>query len=335
MHKPQNIVVTGGSGFIGSHFIRYMLNKYSDIKIINIDKLTYAGSRLNNKDYEKDPRYGFCKLDICSEFEIEQVLIDNSIDTIVHFAAESHVDRSIAEPSAFVQTNVVGTHSLLEASRKVWQGRQDCRFHHISTDEVYGSLSLDEPAFTETTPYAPKSPYSASKAASDHLVDAYFNTYKLPVTITNCSNNYGPNQHAEKLIPTVINNALQGKSIPIYGKGSNIRDWLYVEDHCEGIDLVIQGGRLGEKYNIGADAEYNNLDLVKNVLNILAKQTNVDANEYLKLISFVEDRKGHDFRYAINFNKINSELGWKPKHDLQNGMSKTVEYYMDCLLAVS
>ncbi len=333
-YQPNRIAVTGGAGFIGSNFIQYMLDRYPDIHITNIDKLTYAGNLKNVANFTQDNRYLFFETDIGSSAEIETILRTNNIDTIVHFAAESHVDRSIADPGAFIRTNIVGTYALLEAARKVWlqeshRNKLNCRFHHISTDEVYGSLSKTDPAFTEQTAYAPKSPYSASKAASDHLVQAYFNTYDLPVTLSNCSNNYGPHQHQEKLIPTIIASCLAEKAIPIYSDGSNIRDWLYVEDHCQGIDLILTKGNLGENYNIGANTEYNNLTLTHLVCEIVAEQTGYAVAAYLDLISFVKDRPGHDFRYAIDAKKMQEQLGWRPTHDIKQGLRKTIAWYLE------
>ncbi len=333
IYQPKRIVVTGGAGFIGSNYIQYMLDNYADIHITNIDKITYAGSLDNVARFTHDKRYLFFQTDIGSSAEIETILRTNNIDTIVHFAAESHVDRSIANPDAFIRTNMVGTYVLLEAARKVWlqeshRNKLNCRFHHVSTDEVYGSLSKTDPPFTEQTPYAPKSPYSASKAASDHLVSAYYNTYGLPVTLSNCSNNYGPSQHQEKLIPTIIASCLTFKSIPIYSDGSNIRDWLYVEDHCRGIDLIIHRGELGENYNIGADTEYNNLALTHIICEMMAEQTGQTLAAYLDLISFVKDRPGHDFRYAIDAKKMQQQLGWQPLHDIKQGLRKTVTWYL-------
>lgn len=328
---PHKIAVTGGAGFIGSNFIHYMLNHYPDIHVYNIDKLTYAGSLQNVESVADDKHYTFFQTDICSQSEIETILRNNQIDTIVHFAAESHVDRSIANPGAFIQTNIVGTYSLLQAARKVWLEEKSlsaCRFHHISTDEVYGSLEKTDPAFTEHTPYSPKSPYSASKAGSDHLVQAYHNTYKLPITMSNCSNNYGPFQHQEKLIPTIIASCLKQKPIPIYSDGSNIRDWLFVEDHCRAIDLILRQGKLGESYNVGGNTESNNLDLTKLVCELIAAETHQPVSDYLNLIEFVIDRPGHDFRYAVDCEKITRELGWQPAHTLRNGLVKTIQWYL-------
>lgn len=315
------MLVTGAAGFIGCNFVRYMLEKYEDLHIYSFDKLTYAG---HLKNLEKLPHNGknhtFIQGDICDAKAVDEALKKHQIQTIVHFAAESHVDRSISGPQDFVQTNVMGTFVLLEAARKY-----ALRFHHISTDEVYGSLGPTDPAFSETTPYAPNSPYSASKAASDHLVRAYFHTYKLPVTTSNCSNNYGPHQHAEKLIPTIIRSCVEGKPIPIYGNGQNIRDWLYVEDHVAAIDLILQKGKLGEVYNVGGKNEQTNINLVKTICGILDQIRPAD-HKYESLISFVTDRPGHDQRYAIDNTKIQTELGFVPKYDLLDGLKKTVEW---------
>ena len=327
--QPHNILVTGGAGFIGSNYIRYMLANHRDIQIINLDKLTYAGSTDNLQGLPDQSRYHFVRGDICDKALVAKLLEQYQIDSIVHFAAESHVDRSISGPSDFIQTNVIGTFVLLEAARAYWQkinalDSNKCRFHHISTDEVFGTLALTDPAFTETTAYAPNSPYSASKAASDHLVRAWHHTYGLPVTTSNCSNNYGPSQHAEKFIPTVISACQQQKQIPIYGDGSNIRDWLYVEDHCSGIDAVIRRGQLGETYNIGGINEWANIDICRLICDLMDKQ-NPCAAPHRQLISFVTDRPGHDWRYAINAEKIATEIGWRPKETFETGIAKTVE----------
>lgn len=332
-YQPNRILVTGGAGFIGSNFIQYMLANYPYLHITNVDKLTYAGSLDNVVDFTMDKRYLFFQTDIGSSAEIETILRTNNIDTIVHFAAESHVDRSIVNPDAFIRTNIVGTYVLLEAARKVWlqeghRTEHHCRFHHVSTDEVYGSLSQTASAFTEQTPYAPKSPYSASKAASDHLVQAYHNTYGMPITLSNCSNNYGPRQHPEKFIPTIITSCLTLKPIPIYSDGSHIRDWLYVEDHCHGIDLILRHGKVGENYNIGADAEYNNLALTYLVCEMMAEQTGQNVATYVDLMTFVQDRPGHDFRYAIDAKKMREQLRWQPIHDIKQGVRKTVTWYL-------
>ena len=332
-YQPRNILVTGGAGFIGSNYVRYMLAKYPEVKILNLDKLTYAGSMANLQELPGSDRHHFVQGDICDRPLIDKLLEQHCIDSIVHFAAESHVDRSISGPSEFIQTNVIGTFVLLEAAREYWQkanglDSNQCRFHHISTDEVFGTLALTDPAFTETTAYAPNSPYSASKASSDHLVRAWHHTYGMPVTTSNCSNNYGPCQHSEKFIPTVIRACQQQKQIPIYGDGSNIRDWLYVEDHCAGIDAVVRRGRLAETYNIGGINEWANIDICHLICELMDKQ-NPDAAPHRQLISFVTDRPGHDWRYAINAEKIASEIGWRPEETFETGIAKTVE--MQCL----
>lgn len=307
----KKILVTGGAGFIGSNFIKYMLNKYKDYKIVNLDLLTYAGNLDNLKNVENNPNYEFVKGDIC-DFELVDKIVSAGIDYIINFAAESHVDNSILNPGVFVRTNVMGTQVLLDAAK-----RHDIeKYVQISTDEVYGSLG-DEGYFTEETPLAPNSPYSASKAAADMLVRSYYKTYNLPVNITRCSNNYGPNQHKEKLIPKIIDNALNNQKITVYGDGLNVRDWLYVEDHCSAIDLVLHKGEIGEVYNIGGNNEIRNIDLVKMILDKLSKKYD--------LIEFVEDRLGHDRRYAIDFSKINKELGWKSKYRLEIEIKKIIK----------
>ena len=331
-YKPKNILVTGGAGFIGCNFVRYMLAKYDDVNIVNLDKLTYAGTLDNLKSLPDESRHTFVKGDICDRPLVEKLLRENSIDTIVHFAAESHVDRSISGPAEFIETNLIGTFTLLESSRQYWLeeeklGQDECRFHHISTDEVYGTLQADDPAFTETTAYAPNSPYSASKAGSDHLVRAWYHTYGLPVTTTNCSNNYGPYQHQEKFIPTVIRSCLEGNLIPVYGDGSNIRDWLYVEDHCSGIDAVIRQGKLGETYNIGGINEWANINICKLICQLMDLRKKGSA-PHDNLISFVKDRPGHDWRYAINAEKMSSQLDWKPVETFETGIQKTVDWYL-------
>ena len=331
-YQPRNILVTGGAGFIGCNFIRYLLKKDNNINLVNLDNLSYAGSLDNLTNLPSPERYSFIEGDICNGAMIDSILRKYNIDTIIHFAAESHVDRSITGPAAFMQSNLIGTFTLLEAARNYWLNENkwdetQCRFHHISTDEVYGSLSKTAPAFTEKTPYAPNSPYSASKAGSDHLVRAYFHTYGLPVTTTNCSNNYGPFQHSEKFIPTVIRSCLNKKSIPVYGDGKNIRDWLYVEDHCSAIDKVVREGVLGETYNVGGNNEWSNIDIAKTICKLLDK--NVPGNSsYESLITFVTDRPGHDWRYAIDGGKISSELGWNPTVTFEQGIEKTVEWYL-------
>ncbi|MBI3738030.1 MAG: dTDP-glucose 4,6-dehydratase [Chloroflexi bacterium] len=325
----KNVLVTGGAGFIGSNFVRYLLKVEPNVRIFNLDALTYAGSPENLKDLPDKTRHTFIHGDICDEQLVGKLFRDHKIDTVVHFAAESHVDRSILGPAPFVQTNVIGTFTLLEAARQAWSPeRSGNGFHHVSTDEVFGSLSPNDPAFTESTSYEPRSPYSASKAASDHLVRAYFHTYSLPVTITNCSNNYGPHQFPEKLIPLMILNAVQGKPLPVYGDGKQIRDWLFVEDHCEAIYLVLKNGKLGETYNIGGGNQPYNIDLVKEICSIL-DELKPAAKPYAELIAHVTDRPGHDRRYAMDITKIRSELGWIPKHDIESGLRETVKWYLD------
>lgn len=331
----HNLLVTGGAGFIGSNFVRLTLAQRPAVRIFNLDKLTYAGSLENLRNLSDPRRHFFIQGDICDRELVEGLLREHEIDTIVHFAAESHVDRSILSPGQFIQTNVVGTFTLLEATRQVWQNEKHLpqdrvRFHHVSTDEVYGSLSPRDPAFSETTAYAPNSPYSASKASSDHLVRAYYHTYGLPITITNCSNNYGPYQFPEKLIPLIIQNAQEGKRLPVYGDGKQIRDWLYVEDHCEAILAVLERGIVGETYNIGGNNQSFNIELIAAICTILDDL--LPHSPYLpheKLITFVTDRPGHDRRYAMDISKIEEKLGWKPKESLQSGLEKTVQWYLE------
>ena len=330
----QGILVTGGAGFIGSNFIRYLQSLDTYATIVNLDLLTYAGSLENLKNLPKPEQYEFVQGDICDQDIVQQLLRDRNIDTIVHFAAESHVDRSITGPKAFIQTNVFGTFSLLEAARTVWLNEKHydeklVRFHHISTDEVYGSLGPDDAAFEETTPYAPNSPYAASKAASDHLVRAYLHTYKLPVTISNCSNNYGPYQFPEKLIPLMIMNAVEAKPLPLYGDGKQIRDWLFVEDHCSAIWKIIKDGKVGECYNIGGGNQPTNLEIVTTICALLDKYLpDSPTVPHQQLIQYVKDRPGHDRRYAMNIDKISSELGWEPQYGLEEGLEKTVNWYL-------
>lgn len=328
----ENILVTGGAGFIGSNFIRYLLRTETDVHVVNLDALTYAGSLENLKDVADDPRYAFVQGNICDTESVEQLLRQRNIDTIVHFAAESHVDRSILGPRQFIETNVMGTFSMLEAARKVWlqnKHLKNVRFHHVSTDEVFGSLAPGEPAWTEDTPYAPNSPYAASKAASDHLVRSYGQTYKLPYTISNCSNNYGPYQFPEKLIPLMILNAMEGKPLPVYGDGQQIRDWLHVEDHCEAIRLVLAKGSIGSTYNIGGENQPANLTIVETLCEILDEVSpNSPHKPHKGLIQFVADRPGHDRRYDMNTHKISAELGWRPRHTLTEGLLDTVNWYL-------
>lgn len=334
----HNILVTGGAGFIGSNFIRFLLKREPQAFIVNLDALTYAGSLENLKHLPDPSRYTFVHGNICDRALVEGILSKYHIDTIVHFAAESHVDRSILGPQEFIQTNILGTFTLLEAARAYWlegghrahQAVESYRFHHVSTDEVFGSLGENDPPFSETTPYQPNSPYAASKAASDHLVRAYGHTYGLPFTISNCSNNYGPYQFPEKLIPLMILNAVEGKPLPIYGDGGQIRDWLYVEDHCEAIWLILRRGTAGETYNIGGNNQPTNLTVAQTLCDILDEL--LPNSAYLphkNLIRFVTDRPGHDRRYAMDIRKIHDELGWAPKETLTSGLLKTVKWYLD------
>ncbi len=329
----KTVLVTGGCGFIGVNFVRLLLETRHDLHVINLDKLTYAGNLQSLEGVADHPRHTFIRGDICDRNLIDALFAEHGIDKVVHFAAESHVDRSITDPDAFVRTNVFGTFSLLEGARKYWLdqgGKSDCRFLHVSTDEVYGSLGATG-YFNENTPYDPRSPYSASKASSDHLVRSYFHTYGLPVLLTNCSNNYGPYQFPEKLIPLVLNNALQGKPLPVYGDGGNVRDWLYVRDHCEAIVRVLEQGRIGESYNIGGHNEKKNLEVVELLCDMLDVKVGLPANGQPRkgLITFVKDRLGHDRRYAIDAGKIDRELGWRPKYTFEQGMEKTVTWYLD------
>ncbi len=333
--QPRRLLVTGGAGFIGSNFVRYWSNGYPSDRVVVLDALTYAGNPHNLDGLEERSNFRFVQGNICDRALIDTLLQEEQIDTIAHFAAESHVDRSILGPAAFVQTNVVGTFTLLEAFRSYFGAvdesrRQQLRFLHVSTDEVYGSLGSDDPAFRETTPYAPNSPYSASKAGSDHLVRAYYHTYNLPTSIVNCSNNYGPYHFPEKLIPLMCINILLGKSLPVYGDGQNIRDWLYVEDHCRALDAVIHRGRTGQTYNIGGNNEVKNIDLVRllcQLMDELADELPVRPSE--QLITFVKDRAGHDRRYAIDATKIQTELGWTPSVTIEQGLRRTVQWYLD------
>ncbi len=336
----RTYLVTGGAGFIGSNYIHYMFRKYGDaIRIINVDLLTYAGNLENLKDIEDRPNYTFIKADICDKEAIARIFEENDIDRVVHFAAESHVDRSIRNPEVFVQTNVLGTAVMLNCARAAWElpdgsYKEDKKFLHVSTDEVYGSLPEDENAyFYETTPYAPHSPYSASKASSDMLVRSYMDTYHFPANITNCSNNYGPYQFPEKLIPLMINNALQGRKLPVYGDGKNVRDWLYVEDHAKAIDMVQEQGRLFETYNIGGHNEKQNLEIIHTIIEVLQeKLPDSDprkAHVSTDLIEYVEDRKGHDRRYAIAPDKIKAEIGWYPETMFKDGIRKTIEWFFE------
>ncbi|MCI8483802.1 MAG: dTDP-glucose 4,6-dehydratase [Lachnospiraceae bacterium] len=335
----RTYLVTGGAGFIGSNYIHYMFRKYGDdIRIINVDKLTYAGNLENLKEVESRENYTFVKGDICDKETIRKIFTENDIDRVVHFAAESHVDRSIRNPEVFVQTNVLGTAVMLNCAKEAWQQedgsfQENKRFLHVSTDEVYGSLEEDGGYFYETTPYDPHSPYSASKASSDLLVKAYIDTYHFPANITNCSNNYGPYQFPEKLIPLIINNALQGKKLPVYGDGKNVRDWLYVDDHAKGIDLVQEKGKLGETYNIGGHNEKQNIEIINIILETLQEVLpQDDPRKKLvskDLITYVEDRKGHDRRYAIAPDKIKTEIGWEPETMFKEGIRKTILWFLE------
>ena len=327
------LLVTGGAGFIGANFVVSTIEATGE-PIVNLDKLTYAGNPRNLDAVRDDTRHRFVQGDICERERVRNLLATHRPRAIVHFAAESHVDRSIAGPAEFVQTNVVGTWALLEEARAYWEARgRDAgfRFLHISTDEVYGSLGPDDPAFAEETPYAPNSPYAASKAAADHLVRAYQHTYGLPTLTTNCSNNYGPRQFPEKLIPLVIRNALAGEPLPVYGDGRNVRDWLYVADHCEAVRLVLEKGRVGETYNIGGENERANIDVVRTICAVLERLRPPPAGSYAQLIRHVTDRLGHDRRYAMNIAKIRRELGWRPRESFESGLEKTVRWYLDNL----
>lgn len=325
----RNILITGGAGFIGSHVVRLFVNNYPEYKIVNFDKLTYAGNLENLKDIENKSNYIFVKGDICDIDLVIKTIKEHNIDSIIHLAAESHVDRSITDPFTFAQTNVMGTLSLLQAAKELWKNNYEGKlFYHISTDEVYGSLG-EEGFFTETTPYDPKSPYSAAKASSDHFVRAFNNTFGMPIVISNCSNNYGPNQFPEKLIPLFINNILNSKPLPVYGKGENVRDWLYVVDHAKAIDTIYHKGTIGETYNIGGFNEWKNIDLIKAICKAMDKKLNRPDGTSEKLITYVTDRAGHDHRYAIDASKINKELGWEPSLQFEEGISLTIDWYFD------
>jgi dTDP-glucose 4,6-dehydratase len=324
----KNILVTGGAGFIGSHVARLFVTKYPGYRIINLDALTYAGNLENLRDVEHAPNYTFIKGDITDEPFIASVFGDNDIHAVIHLAAESHVDRSIMDPLAFVRTNVLGTAVLLNAARKAWNGAADRLFYHVSTDEVFGSLG-ETGFFTEETPYDPRSPYSASKASSDHLVKAYHHTYGLPVVISNCSNNYGSHQFPEKLIPLMIHNISQGKSLPVYGKGENVRDWLWVEDHARAIDTIFHKGINGETYNVGGFNEWKNIDLIRVLCRIMDRKLGRTEGTSEGLITYVKDRAGHDLRYAIDATRIERELGWRPSLQFEEGLEKTVDWYLE------
>ena len=327
MNFEKNIIITGGAGFIGSHVVRLFVQKYPQYRIINLDDLTYAGNLENLRDIEKLDNYTFIKANICDSKAVEHIFENNTIDAIIHLAAESHVDRSISNPLAFVETNIVGTANLLNIAKKYWKNFDNKLFYHVSTDEVYGSLGSTG-LFTESTPYDPRSPYSASKAASDHLVKSFFHTYHFPIMISNCSNNYGPNHFPEKLIPLSINNILQKKPLPIYGKGENVRDWLYVIDHANAIDTIFHKGKVGETYNIGGHNEWKNIDLIKLLCALMDEKLGNERNTSEKLITFVTDRAGHDLRYAIDSSKLQKELNWVPSVTFEEGLSKTIDWYL-------
>lgn len=323
----MKILVTGGAGFIGSNFLNLFVPRYPDCRFINLDKLTYAANLLNLKNIQAKQNYVFVRGDIADYSTVAAVFEKYEPDIVVHFAAESHVDRSILGPADFINTNILGTFNLLEACRQYWGDKPGKIFHHVSTDEVYGSLG-ETGYFTEETRYDPSSPYSASKASSDHLVRAYHRTYGLPVKVTNCSNNYGPYQFPEKLIPLMILHALEGKSLPVYGTGENVRDWLFVEDHCEAIWTVIEKGNVGETYNIGGNNQWKNIDIVHKICDLLGEKLDKDPQEFKKLITFVKDRPGHDLRYAIDATKIRDQLGWKPRETFETGLNKTIDWYL-------
>lgn len=331
----KSILITGGAGFIGANFVVHFLNENPEYTVVNLDMLTYAGDLANLTEIESNPNYKFVQGDICDRALVDSLFAAHDFKGVIHFAAESHVDNSISGPEAFIKTNVTGTFNLLDAARKHWmnspfeykEAYKNCRFHHISTDEVYGTLGK-EGLFTEETPYAPNSPYSASKAASDMIVRSYFHTYGMNVVTTNCSNNYGPKQHNEKLIPTIIRKAITGENIPIYGTGENVRDWLYVLDHCKGIELVYKNGRAGETYNIGGRNERNNLYIANKICDMLDTMKPKASGNYRDQITFVKDRPGHDLRYAIDATKIENELGWKADENFETGIVKTIEWYL-------
>ena len=331
--EPRRLLITGGAGFIGSNFVHHWCQQYPSDRVVVLDALTYAGNHQNIASLSGTANFRFVLGDICDRTLVDTLLQEEEIDTVAHFAAESHVDRSILEPDAFIHTNVVGTFTLLESFRHHWEKRgklENDRFLHVSTDEVYGSLAPEDPQFTETTPYAPNSPYSASKAGSDHLVHAYYHTYGLPTLITNCSNNYGPYHFPEKLIPLMCINILLGKTLPVYGDGQNIRDWLYVGDHCRALDVVIHKGQAGQTYNIGGNNEVKNIDLVCKLCELMNELAlDLPVRPAQKLITFVKDRAGHDRRYAIDASKIKTELGWEPTENLEGGLRRTIEWYLE------
>ena len=330
----RRILVTGGAGFIGSNFVRFWIDHHPEDRITNLDQLTYAGNVENLKAVESSPHYKFVRGDICDSELVRRLFHAEEVDTVVHFAAESHVDRSILAPDDFIRTNVHGTYTLLEAARVYWLAENSppgraARFLHVSTDEVYGSLGPEDPAFNEAAPYRLSSPYSASKAVADHLMRAYHHTYGLPAIITNCSNNYGPYQFPEKLVPLTIRQAIKGESIPVYGVGANIRDWIYVEDHCSGLEAVLERGKVGETYNIGGGNQWRNIDLVETICDLLDEKLGAGTSSRRSLIRFVQDRPGHDLRYAMDISKITRELGWRPRETLATGIAKTVSWYLE------
>lgn len=330
MTFKKNILITGGAGFIGSHVVRLFVRKYPQYRIVNLDKLTYAGNLANLADVEREPNYAFVRADICDLERMREIFAEFEIDGVIHLAAESHVDRSIRDPFTFARTNVLGTLSLLQAARERWNGDFAGKlFYHISTDEVYGALAFDGTLFTETTKYDPHSPYSASKASSDHFVRAFHDTYGLPTLVTNCSNNYGPYQFPEKLIPLFINNIRRGKPLPVYGKGENVRDWLFVEDHARAIDMIFHRGKIGDTYNIGGFNEWKNIDLVRALVRTTDRLLGNPAGTSERLITYVTDRAGHDLRYAIDSSKLKRELGWEPSLQFEEGLERTVRWYLD------